>query len=81
MNPQAVPVLTATKVRPAPPGILREGFMNLKRAFYQSVVSVKEFGESMGHHVFSRLFCGPVIFLGKVMMAIASRFSIEDLSR
>jgi hypothetical protein len=81
MNPQAAPVLTATKVRPAPPMGFQGGIMNLKRAFCQSAVSVKEFGERMGHHPFSGLFCAPVIFIGKVMLAIAGSFTVADLSR
>jgi excisionase family DNA binding protein len=64
----------------------RQGFsgrdiMNLKRSFYQSAVSVKEFGERMGHHAFSRLFCGLVIFVGKIMLVIPHRFTVADLSR
>jgi hypothetical protein len=55
--------------------------MNLKKSFYQSAVSVKEFGERMGHRAFSKLFCGLVIFAGKIMLAISMQFTIADLSR
>ncbi|MDR1176929.1 MAG: hypothetical protein LBK83_15825 [Treponema sp.] len=55
--------------------------MNLKKSYYQSAVFVKEFGERMGHHAFSRLFCSPVIFVGKIMMAIAMQFTYADLSK
>jgi hypothetical protein len=80
MNPQAAPVLT----HEGSSGTAKDfqgGIMNLKRTFYQSAVSVKEFGERMGHHAFSRLFCGPVIFVGEIMLAISMKFTVADLSR
>jgi hypothetical protein len=79
MNPQVAPVLTHEGSSGAAKGF-QGGIMNLKRAFYQSTVSVKEFGERMGHHAFSRLFCGLVIFVGKLMLAISMRFTVTDLS-
>jgi hypothetical protein len=50
-----------------------------KKVFYQSAVSVKEFGERMGHHGLTRLFCGPVILIGKAMMKASMRFRMKDL--
>jgi hypothetical protein len=80
MNPQTAPVLT----HEGSSGAAKDsqgGIMNLKKSFYQSAVSVKEFGERMGHHAFPRLFCVPVIFAGKIMLAISMRFTIADLYR